>query len=69
MRIHRHGTPIPRRIIQESMLELGEVPSQEPTDGCLFIKEHQTQNSSYECRVRKASPEEIALELAKLGIQ
>jgi len=51
------------------MLELGEVPSQEPTDGCLFIKEHQTQNSSYECRVRKASPEEIASELARLGIK
>ena len=67
MRIHRHGTPIPRRIIQESILD--EDSSQEPTDGCLFIKEHQTQNSSYECRVRKASPEEIALELAKLGIQ
>lgn len=56
-------------VIQESMLELGEVSSQEPSDGRLFIKEHQTQVSSYECRVRKASPEEIASELARLGIK
>ena len=68
MRINRHGTLIPRSITEESILDLNEGSSQETLGFCPFIKNHKTQNSSFECRVRKASPEEIALELAKLGI-
>jgi len=68
VKIERHGTPIPSNRIYDPMM--GD------SDG--FVKDipdywdsvpHQREQQPSECKVRKASPEEIAAELARLGIK
>lgn len=69
MRIERHGTPIPSNRIIDPMAEGNEDIVKDIPYNWDAVPHKRTQESPSECIVRKASPEEIAAELARLGIK
>ena len=68
MKIERHGTPIPSNRIFDPMLGSEEALKDTP-EYWDTVPHNRLQNSPSECITRKASKEEIAAELARLGIK
>ncbi len=69
MRIERHGTPVPSSRIYDPMLGNQEDYTNDVPDYWDSVPHKRAQENPSECTVRKASPEEIAAELARLGIK
>lgn len=69
MRIERHGTPIPSNRIHDPMMGDEEETIKDVPDYWDIVPHKRLQEAPSECIVRKASPEEIAAELARLGIK
>ena len=68
MRIERHGTPIPSNRVHDPMAGDGDEYMKDIPEYWDSVPHSREQEPS-ECTVRKASPEEIAAELARLGIK
>ncbi len=69
MKIEKHGTPIPSNRIVDPMAGDSEDFLKDIPDYWDDVPHNSVQTSPSECVTRKASPEEIAAELARLGIK